>query len=95
MDNSVDQFDGVITELREIFINKNASYGDSAFHKGEYPIYKWWMRFSDVARKATRLEALTVAASCDNKDAQKKLISDYKDLAIYAIIAVAVLEDQE
>jgi len=95
-------FAHAITGLAEIFIEKQKQYGDSAFHIGEPGSpFKWWMRFSDVSRKFTRLERLTMLATDPEATAafrvaaKDKLIDDYKDLAIYAIIAVAVLENRK
>ncbi len=98
MSDSKQLFNDVISELAKIFIEKNDLYGDSAFYTGEPGSpFKWWMRFSDVSRKFTRLEQLTIGATAIppdelNEMAKIKLIDDYKDLAIYAIIAVAVLD---
>ena len=95
MSDSLNKFDEVSFHLREMFIDKNALYGDSAFYIGHTIKFPYWLRLSDVLRKTARLESLTEKAIHDDKEAQKKLIDDYKDLAIYAIIAVAVLEEQE
>ncbi len=95
MDDSYSKFCNVICDLQDKFQEKNAQYGDSAFVHGANPSFKYWMRLSDVRRKTARMDNLTAHAVEGNKKAQKKLISDYKDLAIYAIIAVAVLEEQK
>ncbi len=100
MIDSKQLFDDTVSELAKIFNDKNDLYGDSAFYTGEDGSpFKWWMRFSDVSRKFTRLEQLTIGATAIppdelNEMAKAKLIDDYKDLAIYAIIAIAVLEDK-
>lgn len=103
MSDSKQLFDDQIHALAKIFNSKNEQYGDSAFYIGapKSP-FKWWMRFSDVSRKYTRLEQLTQLAAGPIRtetervirgNARLKLIDDYRDLAIYAIIAVAVLEE--
>ena len=94
MNDSKQMFEAVIFELREIFDSKNKQYGDSAFEDDPgVSSFQLWMRLSDIRRKTTRLNQLTDAAARGDHDALVKLIDDYKDLAIYAIIAVAVLED--
>ncbi len=96
MSDSKQMFDGVISGLAKIFERKNEQYGDSAFeHSEDAPSFQLWMRLSDVRRKTTRLDRLTDLAVRGNEKALAKLIDDYKDLAIYAIIAVAVLERGE
>lgn len=105
MSDSKQLFENSISELAKIFNDKNDLYGDSAFYTGEPGSpFKWWMRFSDVSRKFTRLEQLTQLATIpihleehngQRKEARDKLIDDYKDLAIYAIIAVIVLEEKK
>ena len=94
MSDSNQLFDDVILELQKIFKHKNALYGNSAFYTGDVPSFKYWMRLSDIRRKTTRLDQLTDMAIQGVPKARKKLIADYKDLAIYAIIAVAVLEEK-
>jgi len=101
MSDSKQKFDDAISVLAKIFKAKNDQYGDSAFETGTTGSpFKWWMRFSDVSRKFTRLESLTQLASGPTRsnhekmmrDAAKlKLVDDYRDLAIYAIIAMIVL----
>jgi len=94
VNDSKQLFENVISELREIFSSKNKQYGDSAFENDQtVSHFQLWMRLSDIRRKTTRLNQLTDAAARGNHDALVKLIDDYKDLAIYAIIAVAVLEE--
>jgi len=89
-------FDNAISRLRKIFREKNAQYGDSAFENDPgVSSFQLWMRLSDIRRKTTRLNNLTDAAARGNRESLDKLIDDYKDLAIYAIIAVAVLEEVE
>jgi hypothetical protein len=102
---ALDRYDFALANIRELFRKKNAQYGDSAFYTGEdHSPFKWWMRFSDVSRKFTRLEQLTRIVTTPTHsqhekmlvdEAREKLIDDYKDLANYAIIAVAVLEEAE
>ena len=73
---------------------RKAQYGDSAFeHDPGVSSFQLWMRLSDIRRKTTRLNSLTDLAARGDPNALDKLIDDYKDLAIYAIIAVAVLEE--
>jgi len=99
----VTQWDDVITDLRNIFIEKIRLYGIGRYQKfGDE--FNYWMCFSDVYRKTLRLEQLTIIAlsdiqqgACsysgsDVKEAQAKLIDDYKDIANYAIMAVQILE---
>jgi hypothetical protein len=94
--DSNQMFENVISGLRKIFKDKNAAYGNSAFeHDPGVSSFQLWMRLSDVRRKTTRLNQLTDCAARGNRDSLDKLIDDYKDLAIYAIIAVAVLEEIE
>ena len=94
MNDSKQMFENVISGLREIFSEKNKQYGDSAFEKDtSVSHFQLWMRLSDIRRKTTRLNQLTDLAARGDHDALIKLIDDYKDLAIYAIIAVAVLEE--
>ena len=92
MKSPINRWEDVIRQLREVFKQKNTMYGESAFYEGEIPEFKYWMRLSDIRRKSTRLDKLTDLAARGDQEARRKLISDYKDLANYAIIAVAVLE---
>jgi hypothetical protein len=90
------KYEAALVDIQALFDKKNAQYGDSAFDESaEFPLFKWWMRLSDVRRKTARLERLTDLASRNDEEARKKLVSDYMDLANYAIIAVAVLGDYE
>lgn len=92
--SSLEQYEKVIEEIQVLFEHKNHLYGNSAFTNNPgVPSFQLWMRLSDVRRKSARLEDLTYHASQGSREALKKLISDYKDLANYAIIAVAVLEN--
>jgi len=103
VNDSKQKFDDQIHALAKIFNAKNEQYGDSAFEIGDHDSsFKWWMRFSDVSRKFTRLEQLTTLAAGPVRtdaehefrfNAREKLVDDYRDLAIYAIIAVIVLEE--
>ena len=96
MKNGWQMFCDVIVELQDKFREKNRQYGDSAFKNNEnVPSFQLWMRLSDIRRKTTRLDQLTHLASQGDREALDKLIDDYKDLAIYAIIAVAVLEEAQ
>lgn len=82
--------------IYSLFLKKNKQYGDSAFENNpEVPSFQLWMRLSDVRRKTVRLDQLTSLAASGDSEALKKLIDDYKDLANYAVIAVAVLEKEE
>jgi len=94
--DSNQMFEAVISGLRKIFREKNKQYGDSAFENDPgVSAFQLWMRLSDIRRKTTRLNQLTDLAARGDHGALDKLIDDYKDLAIYAIIAVAVLEEVE
>jgi len=92
-------------ELAEIFHYKIDQYGPSRYEKHSDQ-FNYWMCFSDVHRKTLRLEQLTITAlsdieqgsvahGYDVKIAKEKLISDYKDIANYAIMAVQILEERD
>jgi len=93
---SLDAYDNAAGDIRDLFVKKNSLYGNSAFEASPDGItsFQLWMRLSDIRRKTTRLDQLTSLASQGDSVALDKLISDYKDLANYAIIAVAVLEKE-
>lgn len=92
-DKSLDMYDAAAAEARELFCRKNSQYGDSAFHpNNDVPAFQLWMRLSDVRRKTVRLDSLTGLAASGDCDALAKLIDDYRDVANYALIAVAVLQ---
>lgn len=93
--SALERYDIVAEGIRRLFITKNAQYGDSAFTHSDIPKFQYWMRLSDIRRKTTRLDSLTDLAANGDVLAKRKLINDYRDLANYAIIAVAVLEDME
>lgn len=89
----VERYERAVDEIYQLFLKKNEQYGDSAFEdRPGITNFQLWMRLSDIRRKTTRLDRLTDAAAHGNAEALAKLIDDYKDLANYAIIAVAVLE---
>lgn len=87
-------FGCVLSDLFDLFAEKNRQYGNSAFKNNEnVPAFQLWMRLSDVRRKTVRLDQLTHLAAQGDHDALEKLIDDYRDLAVYAVIAIMVLED--
>jgi hypothetical protein len=90
---TLNKFEDVLTELQALFEKKNAQYGDSAFEdRPGISNFQLWMRLSDVRRKTVRLDSLTDHAARGDRECLLKLIDDYKDLAVYAVIAVMVLE---
>lgn len=94
MSETFAKFQRVQMDLFDTFQHKNRQYGDSAFERNDaIESFQFWMRLSDVRRKTTRLDQLTNLAARGDRDAYLKLIDDYRDLAVYAIIAVMVLED--
>jgi len=87
-------------ELVEIFHYKLDQYGSSRYEEHSEQ-FNYWMCFSDVHRKTLRLEELTrlsldiITQPNSAKAARVKLVSDYKDIANYAIMAVQILEERD
>jgi len=84
----------IANDLREVFQNKISQYGIGMYelHGHQFRYYAAWF---NVRRKTLRLERLTDTAIGGNKEAKTKLISDYKDLANYAIMAIQILEEKD
>ncbi len=91
-------------ELSKIHSDKLKQYGTGMYELGN-PL-KFWAAYFNVRRKTLRLQRLTETASSgwnqgdvtpayEINDARAKLISDYKDLANYAIMAVQILEEDD
>jgi len=79
--------------LLDIFVYKIEQYG-IGMYENQTEAFKYWAAFFNVRRKTLRMEELTQQAlGSEPEAARAKLISDYKDLANYAIMAVQILEE--
>ena len=83
----------VSMRARSVFMEKATVYGRSRFdeHSDEFDL---WMCFSDVHRKTLRLEQMTRLAANGDDEALAKLISDYRDLINYSVMAVMKLTEE-
>ena len=79
-------------ELYDIFCQKIEQYG-TKMYSAHTVHFKYWAAYFNVRRKTLRLEKLTNLSINGDAPARAKLLSDYKDLANYAIMAIQILED--
>lgn len=86
--------------LSQVFRAKIKQYGIGMYH-GQTETFLYWAAYFNVRRKMLRLETLTETSLFksisiqDQEAARNKLISDYKDLANYAIMAIQTLEEHD
>jgi hypothetical protein len=78
------EFSRVLIQMRELYIRKNAAYGNGAI--GSTGLYGIAVRMSD---KVHRLLTLTRSASTDPGD--ESITDTLLDLAVYAVIGVVYL----
>lgn len=78
------EFSRVLIQMRELYIRKNAAYGNGAI--GSTGLYGIAVRMSD---KIHRLLTLTRSASADTGD--ESIADTLLDLAVYAVIGVVFL----
>jgi len=87
------RYSEISDELYDVLAAKLDQYG-TGMYEDHSRQFRFWSAFFNVRRKTLRLERLTVLAVDGNVDAEAKLISDYKDLANYAIMAIQILEER-
>ncbi len=96
----VEHWNEIVDDLRITFTQKIDQYG-TEMYEGQSANFRFWSAYFNIRRKTLRLERLTelalhhpdgIAASYECRD---KLISDYKDIANYAIMAVQILEEKQ
>ena len=88
------EWDVVIDDLRQITAHKIQQYGVGMYLSNSEH-FRFWAAYFNIRRKTLRLERLTMLALDGELPAKNKLISDYKDIANYAIMAVQILEERK
>ena len=90
----LDHYDEIQNSLKEVFIRKINQYGIKMYEAHTIH-FIYWSAYFNCRRKTLRLEKLTMDAMNGDKVAKKKLLSDYQDLANYAIMAIQIIEGEQ
>lgn len=93
-ENVIEHYALIQYRLKLTFKEKIQAYGIKMYH-GQSQNFRYWAAFFNCRRKTLRLEQLTLDATKGDVKAREKLLSDYKDLANYAIMAIQILEGEE
>lgn len=82
-----EEFEKIVEELKELFLEKNKAYGDDYFIGGYSELERWL----SIKRKVTRLINYYEKG---NKGMPKETLKDtWMDLAIYSIMELMIIKN--
>lgn len=90
----------VTRRLLTMWVDKVAGYGTSRYEEGSAMSgtrdiqFDAWMCYSDIHRKASRLEQLTKGVANEEPGALEGLLDTYADLALYCMSNIVILEEE-